>query len=120
MPPQPQGFRVVARTPAEAGARCAHAYSLSRASSSLGGSGMPITAAAVRRNHRLPGSIASHQRDPWSESSRTSRSAPPFCGFGLDHGIRDETTPRRSRAALAGRGLAGRLPAELNRGSPSR
>ena len=60
---------MVARTPAEAGARCAHAYSLSRASISLGGSGMPITAAAVRRNRRLPGSIASHQRDPWSESS---------------------------------------------------
>ena len=38
-----------------------------------------------------------------------------FCGFGLDDGTPDETTFCRFRAALAERGLAETLLAELNR-----
>ena len=63
------------RTPAEAGACCARAYSRSRGSSSVGGSGIPIAAAAIQRNRRLSGSVTSRQRDPRSRTP--GRAAPP-------------------------------------------
>jgi IS5 family transposase len=54
--------------------------------------------------------------DPGLEEALADRlSFRRFCGFGLDDGTPDETTLCRFRAARAGRGLAERLFAELNR-----
>jgi IS5 family transposase len=54
--------------------------------------------------------------DPGLEEALSDRlSFRRFCGFGLADGTPDETTLCRFRAALAERGLAGALFAELNR-----
>ena len=54
--------------------------------------------------------------DPGLEETLADRlSFRRSCGLGLDDGTPDETTLRRFRAALAERGLAGALFAELNR-----
>jgi IS5 family transposase len=54
--------------------------------------------------------------DPGLEEALAERlSFRRFCGFGLDDGTPDETTLCRLRGALAERGLAGALFAELNR-----
>lgn len=54
--------------------------------------------------------------DPGLEEALADRlSFRRFCGFGLDDGTPDETTLCRFRAALAERGLAEALFAELNR-----
>jgi transposase len=57
-----------------------------------------------------------HLSDPGLEEALADRlSFRRFCGFGLDDGTPDETTLCRFRGALAERGLAEVLFAELNR-----